>query len=424
MTDIRRSLLRRDALSAAKEVLYHLDIHFSNQLQNTAAPVVDNGSVELVEEFVFNMSKDRSVQRKKMTSLQELQLLEITCSYFQEQGKDSLRQIIFSALFSPQCNVADDRRMAMLGKLVSMAVAVCRVPVLECAASWLQRSPAPHCMRLATVLVDDYCSSAPSPAHALRDIVSVSPRFCCQFITAVTAVYDLSTDDLIPSSDLLEMVVTWVHDNPRLTLLTFLGAPIPSSRPPGALDPTPLLGLVRWCIKSPLAYKRHRKPLQAPDSGAAHALGPAEGGRDPRSLYSMLHLSVLQILVSLRADLTELQLYGRVGVMSLEHVAKLVGELAYLVDELNPGDSAAETELSLNRLAQALQVAMAGGALLCSREDLRCLCSRLPYNSLLQLVKSGPFLPASHPGFQQETYPPVHTPVQDCPSQPVSNPRV
>ncbi|XP_061080845.1 integrator complex subunit 15-like isoform X2 [Conger conger] len=423
MTDIRRSLLRRDALSAAKEVLYHLDIHFSNQLQNTAAPVVDNGSVELVEEFVFNMSKDRSVQRK-MTSLQELQLLEITCSYFQEQGKDSLRQIIFSALFSPQCNVADDRRMAMLGKLVSMAVAVCRVPVLECAASWLQRSPAPHCMRLATVLVDDYCSSAPSPAHALRDIVSVSPRFCCQFITAVTAVYDLSTDDLIPSSDLLEMVVTWVHDNPRLTLLTFLGAPIPSSRPPGALDPTPLLGLVRWCIKSPLAYKRHRKPLQAPDSGAAHALGPAEGGRDPRSLYSMLHLSVLQILVSLRADLTELQLYGRVGVMSLEHVAKLVGELAYLVDELNPGDSTAETELSLNRLAQALQVAMAGGALLCSREDLRCLCSRLPYNSLLQLVKSGPFLPASHPGFQQETYPPVHTPVQDCPSQPVSNPRV
>ncbi|KAJ8345080.1 hypothetical protein SKAU_G00292730 [Synaphobranchus kaupii] len=109
-----------------------------NQLQNTAAPGVDNGSVELVEEFVFNMPKHRSMQGKKMTSLQELQLLEITCSYFQEQGKDSLCQIMFSALFSPQSNVADDRRMAMLGKLVSMAVAVCRVPVLECAASWLQ----------------------------------------------------------------------------------------------------------------------------------------------------------------------------------------------------------------------------------------------------------------------------------------------
>lgn len=60
------------------------------------------------------------------------------CNYFQEQSKDSVRQIIFSSLFSPQGNKADDSRMALLGKLVSMAVAVCRVPVLECAATWLQ----------------------------------------------------------------------------------------------------------------------------------------------------------------------------------------------------------------------------------------------------------------------------------------------
>ena len=60
------------------------------------------------------------------------------CNYFQEQTKDSVRQIIFSSLFSPQGNKADDSRMSLLGKLVSMAVAVCRIPVLECAASWLQ----------------------------------------------------------------------------------------------------------------------------------------------------------------------------------------------------------------------------------------------------------------------------------------------
>ena len=75
---------------------------------------------------------------QRLNSLQELQLLEIMCNYFQEQTKDSVRQIIFSTLFSPQGNKADDSRMALLGKLVSMAVAVCRVPVLECAAFWLQ----------------------------------------------------------------------------------------------------------------------------------------------------------------------------------------------------------------------------------------------------------------------------------------------
>lgn len=78
------------------------------------------------------------VSFQRLNSLQELQLLEIMCNYFQEQTKDSVRQLIFSSLFSPQGNKADDNRMALLGKLVSMAVAVCRVPVLECAAFWLQ----------------------------------------------------------------------------------------------------------------------------------------------------------------------------------------------------------------------------------------------------------------------------------------------
>lgn len=81
------------------------------------------------------------VSFQRLTPLQELQLLEIMCNYFQEQTKDSVRQVIFSSLFSPQGNKADDSRMALLGKLVSMAVAVCRVPVLECAAFWLQVQP-------------------------------------------------------------------------------------------------------------------------------------------------------------------------------------------------------------------------------------------------------------------------------------------
>ncbi len=75
---------------------------------------------------------------QRMSCVQELQLLEIMCSYFQEQSKDAIRQIIFSTLFSLQGNKADESRMAMLGKLVSMAIAVYRVPILECAATWLQ----------------------------------------------------------------------------------------------------------------------------------------------------------------------------------------------------------------------------------------------------------------------------------------------
>lgn len=64
MSDIRHSLLRRDALSAAKEVLYHLDIYFSSQLQSAPLPIVDKGPVELLEEFVFQVPKERGAQPK------------------------------------------------------------------------------------------------------------------------------------------------------------------------------------------------------------------------------------------------------------------------------------------------------------------------------------------------------------------------
>lgn len=64
MSDIRHSLLRRDALSAAKEVLYHLDIYFSSQLQSAPLTIVDKGPVELLEEFVFQVPKERGAQPK------------------------------------------------------------------------------------------------------------------------------------------------------------------------------------------------------------------------------------------------------------------------------------------------------------------------------------------------------------------------
>ncbi|DAA15070.1 integrator complex subunit 15 [Bos taurus] len=411
MSDIRHSLLRRDALSAAKEVLYHLDIYFSSQLQSAPLPIVDKGPVELLEEFVFQVPKERGAQPKRLNSLQELQLLEIMCNYFQEQTKDSVRQIIFSSLFSPQGNKADDSRMSLLGKLVSMAVAVCRIPVLECAASWLQRTPVAYCVRLARALVDDYCCLVPGSVQTLRQILSASPRFCCQFITSVTALYDLSSDDLIPPLDLLEMIVNWILEDPRLILITFLNTPIAANLPIGFLELTPLTGLIRWCVKAPLAHKRKKKTPLANGHVAAKVpkdLGGAE--RAAHLLYSKLHLSVLQVLLMLQAHLTEKNLYGRLGLVLFDHMVPLVEEVNRLADELNPLNASQEIELALDRLAQALQVAMASGALLCTRDDLRTLCSRLPHNNLLQLVISGPVQQSPHTALPPGFYPHIHTP--------------
>uniref|UniRef100_A0A4W5NBT7 Uncharacterized protein n=1 Tax=Hucho hucho TaxID=62062 RepID=A0A4W5NBT7_9TELE len=86
-------MLRVVVKSLSFKVLYHLDIYLSGQVQNSPSPSVDTPTLELVEEFIL---------QRRMSALQELQLLEIMCSCFQEQSRDAVRQLIFSALFTLQ----------------------------------------------------------------------------------------------------------------------------------------------------------------------------------------------------------------------------------------------------------------------------------------------------------------------------------
>ncbi|XP_061695791.1 integrator complex subunit 15 [Syngnathoides biaculeatus] len=438
MGDIRQSLLPRDVLSAAKELLYHLDIYISNLVQSgRQPPQVDTKTLELVEEFIMHAPKDRSALTRRMSALQELQLLEIMCSCFQEQSRDSVRQLMFSTLFSLQGNQADESRMALLGKLVSMAVAVGRAPILECAATWLQRTHRAYCVRLAQVLVDDYCGMMPGSVPTLQNIHSASPRFCCQFITAVTTLYDFSSEELIPPAELLQMIVSWIEDDPRLVLVTFLNTPLSGSQPISSLDVTPLGGLARWCVKAPLGYGRDTK--QAPANGSP------EGEQQVAGLFSALHLSVLQVFMLLPNILNEKGIFGRLALLQMDSVASLTSDLSRQLDQADKharasaADAHALTQLALDRLAQALQVAMANGALLCSREDLRAICARLPHNNLLQLVLSGPvmyynnihtppplaFSPhASHPPMAAHPMHAPHTPLAPHPSpHPASHPQ-
>lgn len=181
----------------------------------------------------------------------------------------------------------------------------------------LQRTHRVYCVRLAQVLVDDYCSMVPGSVPTLQNIHSASPRFCCQFITAVTTLYDLTTgtqkspsanlvkrtskygislsqlffyavsEELTPPIELLQMIVSWIQEDPRLVLITFLNTPLTGSQPINSLDVTPLGGLVRWCVKAPLAYKTDKKQTPTHErSENVLEVGP---------LFSTLHLSVLQV---------------------------------------------------------------------------------------------------------------------------------
>lgn len=75
--------------------------------------------------------------------------------------------------------------------------------------------------------------------------------------------------------------------------------------------------------------------------------------------------------------LNEKGLFGRLALLQMDFLATLTSELSRLLDQADKqthvatADTQALSQLALDRLAQALQVAMANGALLCSRGELR-----------------------------------------------------
>lgn len=71
--------------------------------------------------------------------------------------------------------------------------------------------------------------------------------------------------------------------------------------------------------------------------------------------------------------LNEKGLFGRLALLQMESLATLTSDLSRLLDQADKHmhtsstDTHALSQLTLDRLAQAVQVAMANGALLCSR---------------------------------------------------------
>lgn len=94
------------------------------------------------------------------------------------------------------------------------------------------------------------------------------------------------SEELTPPTELLQMIVSWIQEDLRLVLITFLNTPLSGNQPISSLDVTPLDGLVRWCVKAPLAYRRDKKLALPCTSESETDVGP---------LFSALHLSVLQV---------------------------------------------------------------------------------------------------------------------------------
>lgn len=350
--------------------------------------------VLLTEEFVYGH------YFHGVTPLQELQLLEILCSYFQENKLDPVRYFVFDCLFGVPNEVSDlqkglmDHKMNVICKLTSMAVGTGCGNVLNCIAVWLNTYGSYHsrAAKVAYYVTNDYCFICRQAIDAVKGLINVSPVFANQFVKAVYECYkdsDVVKDgSKIPPNEVVGIVASWIIDQPNFFSVKippiFLQLPsihkyLPLSNQ-SVFAMCPLLVTFEWCLLEPLVRK-----VSVTDD-------------EDTSMYWKLHYSFLYYLaLQKKVDLLPvessddlepgelLEESDSVELISKRDLMHLIEMLKKSLEEYKVV-SLTRREESVNRFMQMIQVSKWAGC--SSLKHLRPLLGGLVETRLLKQVLS------------------------------------
>lgn len=221
-------------------------------------------------------------------------------------------------------------------------------------------------LELAQSLVTDFVVFSRKSCEQLKSLPMVAPRFSANFITAVADLYlndHMKISQLSPPPDiLLDVITEWVSENPLLCFASLQPLALPS----GAIAMpvvTPLAGLIRWCVLAPLCNNNNIIN---------------------KTSYSRLHLAILQSL--LQSPTTA----GPTIAINAQHLNSIVNIITtktelLLKEKVNP-DTDERIQTSIERFAQAVQVAFSSRCMYGSIPQFLSRLETLPKNILMQIV--------------------------------------
>lgn len=340
--------------------------------------------VEICQEFV--LFKSQRGPPKKLTSVQELHLLDMLCGCFSkapEKTKYRMFNLMFGARGEPGVNL-------LLSKLVSLALSQPCPPVLFCAAIWMQErdSLSPLVRGLTSRLVSDYCLLYPGPSSVFSCLPSVCALFACNLITSAVSLYSFGGADSLPPLSLLEYVSDWVHRDNTLSCESLRQAAIHSAYT------TPVPGLTGWCVRGPLVCIRLKERLDKDAELSASSISPST----PSMSSTLSHSQLDAILACL--DKLHLALLQSIVFTSCGHLSPgllTAGDLSYIAQTLpqvcsakpSPQETSA-CSVALERLAQVVQVASNTTTYISDINKIKEMESlakhKLPTNRLLLMV--------------------------------------
>lgn len=394
LSDLKHSLRKYDFPICAKEALNRIE----QLLVGRAAPSSKQLDIamDIIAEFIFCETDRRGGRRGGgLSPLQELQLIEIMCDYLSACTNDTTKNTVFLSLFG---GMEGQRRLKILSILASMAVSASSTPVLLAVGVWLQQMGCSSIQSLQLVenVIRDHFYLNTSNQSALKSLANTAPQFVSNFITAVTELYmhDVQGVTKLPPKNLLEVITSWVYSNPSLCMSAQLNpAALPSGSIPMAAV-TPLAGLIHWCALAPLYIGEDAEMVEVDVPFKKIKLEVPKDRTIVKTvtnkplteseLYIKLHLGVLH---SLRAGR---RTHGPPTAVNAQHLAALAPLVQLYAHNILKRGGKLHTDDKLqdclDRIGQAVQVALANGCVYGNISNLLAALDTLPENRLLRII--------------------------------------
>ncbi|CAH2039165.1 unnamed protein product, partial [Iphiclides podalirius] len=273
-----------------------------------------------------------------------------------------------------------------------MAVSASSTSVLLAVGVWLQQMgcSSPQSIQLVENIIRDHFYLNTTNQNALKSLANTAPQFVSNFITAVTELFmqDTQSPVKLPPKNLLEVITSWVYSTPTLSMSAQLNAAaLPSGAIPMAAV-SPLAGIVRWCALSPLYIDDDAEMIEIPAKkikieGERCTLKATTRPQTESELYIQLQLGLLQSMRAWRRR-------GPPAAISAQRLTALIPPVKTyaqrLIDRGCKFNTDQKLQDCLDRIGQAVQVALANGCVYGNISSLLASLDTLPENRLLKIV--------------------------------------
>jgi len=384
--------------------------------------------LEIISEFVF-FTKSKS---KRLSPVQELQLMQFITDFFQSKAVDipmdrlkenpvhpayfsqfTVLNNLFNFLFmeppSSNSSKSDDKltyRMKCLFKLTSITLGLKNSTILKCLGSWLHREgpTSERGIQLCEAILNEFVLLVPDPIDALKSLPVIAPLLAAHFMTSLGKIYTMElplraptstktysstiiptiSDRLdIPPQCVIDLLTGWMgeggsgdeedvtsHETDRM-LPAMCPALDSAASLPGSPHSAvvPLIGLAKWTCLHPILVK-----VQGAQSMVDH------------DAIARLHVGILECI----SDAHQKRRLLRGEIISSKKVVELITEVRVTLDNYGESDSkeCPATQECLDRLGQFLNCLFTAKCVYGRVEEVLTGIKYLPQNCMMSILKT------------------------------------